>query len=83
MTRMEKVKVDEIINKQEIELKVEELKLSVAEKEKELEKYIAENEKLRLHNQKLYSERVVGVIEKEEIKEEEPIEPKNIKGLWG
>lgn len=83
MKEIEKTKVnetDELIKVQEAELENEVLKTNLSELEVKLGELAKENEKLRLHNQKLYTSRSVAVEEK--IEEPEPIDIKEIKGIW-
>ena len=74
---------DELIMTQENAIKEQELQMQIEELNSKLSELEEANERLKLHNQKLYSTTVVAKVEKKP-QEEEPeyIDEGRIRSLW-
>lgn len=79
---MTDTKTTDLITNQDQEIKLMELEQTLKEREAVIEELKKEKELLRLHNQKLYSTRVVKEVEAEVEVVEERIDPTDIRKLW-
>lgn len=81
---MKDTKTTDLITNQDQEIKLIELEQTLKEREAVIEELKKEKELLRLHNQKLYSTRVVKEVEAEVEAEvvEERIDPADVRKLW-